>query len=294
MKAITVEPHKPETARLEEIADPDVRDGSVLVEAIAVGVCGTDVEIVEGKYGWAPRGQDAPRARARIPRPRAGPGPERRAAEGRPRRRHRPAPGSRALSQLRRRRVGHVPERPVHRARHQGDRRLHVRALADRARVRHEGGPFTRPAWRAARAHDGRHEGVGAGQRRRPARLLGAADRARDRRRTDWSSCRPRREAARTRGPRPRPRRIRAQAGAGAGSWGDLSHRQRWRTSASSRTSSSNARASGRSSRTRCRPSAPAASSVSRASGAAAGRPGSPRPTSRRRWCCGTMSSSAA
>ena len=28
--------------------------GSVLVEAIAVGVCGTDVEIVEGKYGWAP------------------------------------------------------------------------------------------------------------------------------------------------------------------------------------------------------------------------------------------------
>jgi glucose 1-dehydrogenase len=32
------------------------RKGSVLVEAIAVGVCGTDVEIVEGKYGWAPPG----------------------------------------------------------------------------------------------------------------------------------------------------------------------------------------------------------------------------------------------
>ena len=57
MKAITVEPHKPETARLEEIAEPDVRAGSVLVEAIAVGVCGTDVEIVEGKYGWAPPGR---------------------------------------------------------------------------------------------------------------------------------------------------------------------------------------------------------------------------------------------
>jgi glucose 1-dehydrogenase len=27
------------------------------VEAIAVGVCGTDVEIVEGKYGWSPRGK---------------------------------------------------------------------------------------------------------------------------------------------------------------------------------------------------------------------------------------------
>jgi len=54
MKAITVEPMKPETARLEEVAEPDMSDGSVLVEAIAVGVCGTDVEIVEGKYGWAP------------------------------------------------------------------------------------------------------------------------------------------------------------------------------------------------------------------------------------------------
>jgi threonine dehydrogenase-like Zn-dependent dehydrogenase len=57
MKAITVEPHQPGSARLEEIPEPDARDGSVLVEAIAVGVCGTDVEIVDGKYGWAPEGK---------------------------------------------------------------------------------------------------------------------------------------------------------------------------------------------------------------------------------------------
>jgi threonine dehydrogenase-like Zn-dependent dehydrogenase len=57
VKAITVEPRKPETARLEDIPEPDPRSGSVLVEAVAVGVCGTDVEIVEGKYGWAPRGK---------------------------------------------------------------------------------------------------------------------------------------------------------------------------------------------------------------------------------------------
>jgi threonine dehydrogenase-like Zn-dependent dehydrogenase len=57
MKAITVEPHKPNTARLEDIPEPDTGAGSVLVEAIAVGVCGTDVEIVEGKYGWAPPGE---------------------------------------------------------------------------------------------------------------------------------------------------------------------------------------------------------------------------------------------
>src|SRR4030095_14624616 len=57
MKAITVEPKKPGTARLEDVPEPEARDGSVLVEASAGGVCGTDVEIVEGKYGWAPRGK---------------------------------------------------------------------------------------------------------------------------------------------------------------------------------------------------------------------------------------------
>jgi len=57
MKAITVEPHKPATAHLEDIPEPDVRGGSVLVEAIAVGVCGTDIEIVQGNYGWAPPGK---------------------------------------------------------------------------------------------------------------------------------------------------------------------------------------------------------------------------------------------
>jgi threonine dehydrogenase-like Zn-dependent dehydrogenase len=57
VKAITVEPHRPETAHLEDIPEPDPRGGSVLVEAVAVGVCGTDVEIVNGKYGWAPLGR---------------------------------------------------------------------------------------------------------------------------------------------------------------------------------------------------------------------------------------------
>jgi len=57
MKAITVEPKKPGSARYEDIPEPDVHEGSVLVEAVAVGVCGTDVEIVEGKYGWSPPGK---------------------------------------------------------------------------------------------------------------------------------------------------------------------------------------------------------------------------------------------
>jgi threonine dehydrogenase-like Zn-dependent dehydrogenase len=56
VKAVTVEPRHPNSARLEDIPEPDARGGSLLVEAVAVGVCGTDVEIVEGKYGWAPPG----------------------------------------------------------------------------------------------------------------------------------------------------------------------------------------------------------------------------------------------
>jgi threonine dehydrogenase-like Zn-dependent dehydrogenase len=57
MRAITVEPKVPGSARLTHVPEPDPASGSVLVEAIAVGVCGTDVEIADGKYGWAPPGR---------------------------------------------------------------------------------------------------------------------------------------------------------------------------------------------------------------------------------------------
>ena len=56
MRAITVEPRQAHSVRLEDIDEPDAREGAVLVEAVAVGVCGTDVEIVEGKYGETPTG----------------------------------------------------------------------------------------------------------------------------------------------------------------------------------------------------------------------------------------------
>jgi threonine dehydrogenase-like Zn-dependent dehydrogenase len=57
MKAITVEPKKAGTVRYEDFPEPEVREGSVLVEAVVAAVCGTDVEIAEGKYGWAPPGK---------------------------------------------------------------------------------------------------------------------------------------------------------------------------------------------------------------------------------------------
>jgi threonine dehydrogenase-like Zn-dependent dehydrogenase len=57
MRAITVAPGQPGSARLEEIAEPAEADGTVLVQMLALGVCGTDREIVRGEYGRAPDGR---------------------------------------------------------------------------------------------------------------------------------------------------------------------------------------------------------------------------------------------
>jgi threonine dehydrogenase-like Zn-dependent dehydrogenase len=46
------------SARLEDVPEPGAELGSVVVEALAVGVCGTDAEIASGDYGWAPPGQE--------------------------------------------------------------------------------------------------------------------------------------------------------------------------------------------------------------------------------------------
>ena len=58
MRAITVIPGKPGSVGLADVPEPPPSDGPVLVETQAVGVCGTDVEIIEGAYGWAPLGQE--------------------------------------------------------------------------------------------------------------------------------------------------------------------------------------------------------------------------------------------
>jgi glucose 1-dehydrogenase len=58
MKAVTVQPGVAGSVRFEEVPDPDESTGSILVEAVAVGICGTDVEIASGAYGWAPPGRD--------------------------------------------------------------------------------------------------------------------------------------------------------------------------------------------------------------------------------------------
>jgi threonine dehydrogenase-like Zn-dependent dehydrogenase len=57
MRAITVEPGRPQSARLEEVPEPSLADGEVLVQSLALGICGTDREILSGMYGSAPSGE---------------------------------------------------------------------------------------------------------------------------------------------------------------------------------------------------------------------------------------------
>jgi glucose 1-dehydrogenase len=57
MKALTVIPLQAGTAELSEVDEPPEADGPILVETLAVGICGTDIEILSGGYGWPPPGR---------------------------------------------------------------------------------------------------------------------------------------------------------------------------------------------------------------------------------------------
>ena len=58
MKALTVMPGVAGSARLDDIDEPQRYESELLVQAIAVGVCGTDREIAAGQYGAPPPGQE--------------------------------------------------------------------------------------------------------------------------------------------------------------------------------------------------------------------------------------------
>jgi glucose 1-dehydrogenase len=58
MKALTVIPLKAGSAELSDVDDPPEADGPVLVETLAIGICGTDAEILSGAYGWPPPGRE--------------------------------------------------------------------------------------------------------------------------------------------------------------------------------------------------------------------------------------------
>jgi threonine dehydrogenase-like Zn-dependent dehydrogenase len=58
MRALTVRPGTPDSAALEDVPEPPREEGALLVRALALGVCGTDREIIAGEYGDAPPGRD--------------------------------------------------------------------------------------------------------------------------------------------------------------------------------------------------------------------------------------------
>jgi glucose 1-dehydrogenase len=58
MRALTVIPEQPGSAAVTDVDEPGLEQGDVLVDAVAIGVCGTDREIIAGDYGQAPGGRE--------------------------------------------------------------------------------------------------------------------------------------------------------------------------------------------------------------------------------------------
>ena len=58
MRAVTVIPGQQGSVALTDTPEPRGEDGPVLVQTQAIGICGTDLEIINGEYGSAPPGQD--------------------------------------------------------------------------------------------------------------------------------------------------------------------------------------------------------------------------------------------
>jgi len=57
MRAVTVVPLQANSVDLTDLPEPPEEDGPVLVKTRAIGICGTDIEIVAGEYGWPPPGE---------------------------------------------------------------------------------------------------------------------------------------------------------------------------------------------------------------------------------------------
>jgi threonine dehydrogenase-like Zn-dependent dehydrogenase len=58
MRALAIRPRQANSAALIERDDPSVAPGMAMVKTLAVGICGTDREIVAGSYGAAPPGRE--------------------------------------------------------------------------------------------------------------------------------------------------------------------------------------------------------------------------------------------
>lgn len=57
MRALTIQPGRPGSLSLTDLPDPRPAEGELLVDALAVGVCGTDQELLDGSAGEPPAGE---------------------------------------------------------------------------------------------------------------------------------------------------------------------------------------------------------------------------------------------
>jgi threonine dehydrogenase-like Zn-dependent dehydrogenase len=58
VRALSVIPLRPDTLALTEIKEPVAGENQLLARTLAIGVCGTDREIIAGHYGEAPEGAE--------------------------------------------------------------------------------------------------------------------------------------------------------------------------------------------------------------------------------------------
>ena len=216
MRAITLQPGVKDSAALEEVPEPPAEEGALLVDGVALGICGTDAEIVRGDYGEAPPGAErlvlGHESLGRVAEAPDGSGF---------------APGDLVVGIVRRPdpvpcpscaagewdfcRNGRYTERGIKALHGYGSERWRIEPeFAVQARSR------ARRARRADGADDDRGEGVGADRPRARARDDRARARARHRRRPDRAARRAARAPARLRPDGARPRQGRPEARARA------------------------------------------------------------------------------
>jgi len=57
MQAVTIVPGEAGSHRLDDVPPPVPGRGELLVKTLAIGICGTDRELIDARYGEAPRGE---------------------------------------------------------------------------------------------------------------------------------------------------------------------------------------------------------------------------------------------
>ena len=215
--AITVTPGEAGSARLTHVDEPRRGESELLLDMIALGICGTDREIVAGEYGWSPPGggrlvlghESLGRVREAPPGSELQPGDLVAGIVRRPD--PDPCPCC-ARGEFDMCRNGRYRERGIKELDGYGAERV-----ALERRLRRQGRPRAGLARRPHRAGQRGRQGVGAGRPGGRAGVPAAGERAGHRRRAHRLARGAPGGPARPPRRRPRSRGRRAQAGAGHG-----------------------------------------------------------------------------